>query len=80
LFSVDKLKARLKQMNQMITQLQCQIRNTEKNIRDELNKRLEQARVVDKQEIQMLKSSLDEMYKKMQASQGQTIQQEELVK
>jgi hypothetical protein len=28
----------------------------------------------------LLKSSLDEMYKKIQASQGQVIQQEELVK
>jgi peptidoglycan hydrolase CwlO-like protein len=80
LFSVDNLKARLKQKNQMIAQLQSQIRNTENNIRDEINKGLEQARVVDKQEIQLLKSSLDEMYKKMQASQGQVIQQEELVR
>jgi hypothetical protein len=54
----------------MIAQLQSQIKNTEKNIREEINKGLEQARVVDKQEIQLLKSSLDEMYKKMQASQG----------
>jgi hypothetical protein len=80
LFSVDNLKARLKQRNQMIAQLQSQIRNTEKNIRDEINKGLEQARAADKQEIQLLKSSLDEMYKKMQASQGQVIKQEELVK
>jgi hypothetical protein len=80
LFSVDNLKARLKQRNQMIAQLQSQIRNTEKNIRDEINKGLEQARAADKQEIQLLKSSLDEMYKKMQAIQGQVIKQEELVK
>jgi hypothetical protein len=80
LFSVDNLKSRLQQKNQMIAQLQSQIKNTEKNIRDEINKGLEQARAVDKQEIQLLKSSLDEMYKKMQASQGQVIQQEELVK
>jgi ABC-type phosphate transport system auxiliary subunit len=69
LFSFDNLKARLKQRNQMIAQLQSQIRNTEKNIRDEINKGIEQARATDKQEIQLLKSSLDEMYKKMQASQ-----------
>ena len=37
LFSIDNLKARLKQRNQMIAQLQIQIRNTEKNIRDEIN-------------------------------------------
>ena len=72
-FSVDNLKERLKQRNQMITQLQIQIRNTEKNIRDEINNGLEQAKATDKQEIQLLKSSLDEMYKKMQANQVQVI-------
>jgi chromosome segregation ATPase len=79
LFLVDNLKARMKQRNQMIAQLQIQIRNTEKNIRDYINKGLEQARVVDKQEIHLLKSSLDDMYKKIQSIQGNFIQQEELV-
>jgi peptidoglycan hydrolase CwlO-like protein len=41
LFSVDNLKTRLKQRNQMIAQLQSQIRNTKNNIRDEINKGLE---------------------------------------
>jgi hypothetical protein len=41
LFSVDNLKSRLLQKNQMISQLQSQIKNTEKNIRDEINKGLE---------------------------------------
>jgi hypothetical protein len=80
LFSVDNMKTRLKQKNQMIAQLQSQIRNSESSIREEINKGLEQARAADKQEIQLLKSSLDEMYKKMQASQGQVIQQEELAR
>ena len=80
LFSVDNLKARLKQRNQMITQLQSQIRNTKKNIRDEINNGMEQARATGKQEIQLLKSILDEMCKNMQAIQGQVIKQEELVK
>jgi hypothetical protein len=80
LFTVDNLKTRLKQRNQMISQLQSQIKNTEKNIREEINKGLEQARVVDQQEIQSLKSSLDEMNKKMQTSQVQVIRQEELVR
>jgi hypothetical protein len=64
----------------MISQLQNQIRNTEKNVREEVNKGLEQARASDKQEIQLLKSSLDEMHKKMQVSERQTIQQDELIK
>jgi hypothetical protein len=57
LFTVDNMKTRLKQSNHMIAQLQSQLKNTEKNIREEINKGLEQARVVDKQEIQLLKSS-----------------------
>ena len=80
LFSVDNLKSRLQQKNQMIAKLQSQIKNTDKNIRDEINKGLEQAKAVDKQEIQLLKFSLDEMYKNMQASQEQVIQQEELAR
>jgi peptidoglycan hydrolase CwlO-like protein len=61
LFSVDNLKEKLKQKNQVISQLQNQIKTTKNNVRDEVNKRLEQARASDKQEIQLLKSSLDEM-------------------
>ena len=48
LFSVDNLKSRQQQKNQMIAQLQSQIKNTEKNIKDEINKGLEHARAVDK--------------------------------
>jgi hypothetical protein len=80
LFTVDSMRTRLKQSNHMIAQLQNQIKNTEKNIREEINKGLEQARDVDKQEIQLLKSSLDEMNQKVQTSQMQVIQQEGLVK
>jgi hypothetical protein len=80
IFRVDNLTTRLKQKNQMIAQLQSQIKNIEKNIREEINKGLEQARSIDKQEIQLLKSSLDEMNKKMQMSQVQVIWQEELVR
>jgi hypothetical protein len=80
LFTVDSMRTRLKQSNNMIVQLQNQLKNTKKNIREEINKGLEQARVVDKQEIQLLKSSLDEINKKAEMSQMQVIQQEELVR
>jgi uncharacterized coiled-coil protein SlyX len=60
--------------------LQNQLKDTEKNIKEEINKGLEQARVADKQEIKLLKSSLDELYKKMKNSQGQATHQEELVR
>jgi hypothetical protein len=46
--------------------LQNQIKNAEKNVKEEVNKGMEQARAIDKQEIQLLKSSLDETHKKMQ--------------
>ena len=80
LFSVDNLKEKLKQKNQVISQLQNQIKTTEKNVRDEVNKGMEQGRANDKQEIQLLKSGLDEMHKNMQVSERRTIQQDELVK
>jgi hypothetical protein len=80
MFTVDSMKTRLRQKNQMIAQLQRQLKDTEKNISEEINKGLEHARTVDKQEIQMLKASLNEMYMKMQASRGQATQQEELTK
>ena len=42
-----------------------QLKDTEKNIKEEINKGLDQARAADKQEIQSLKSSLDEMNENM---------------
>ena len=53
----------------MISQLKNQIKTTEKNVRDEVNKGLEQARSSGKYEIQQFKSNLDEMHKKMQVSE-----------
>ena len=52
-----------------------QLKYTEKNIKEEINKGLEQARAGDKQEIKLLKSSLDKLYKKMQKRQGHATQQ-----
>jgi hypothetical protein len=64
----------------VISQLQNQIRTTKKNVRDEVNKGLEQARASDKKEIQLFKSSLDEMHKNMKVSEIRTIQQDDLIK
>jgi hypothetical protein len=64
----------------MIAQLQDQIRHTENNIREEVNQRVENARTADEQEMQLLKSSLEEANKQMQMSQVQVIQKEELVR
>jgi phage-related tail protein len=80
LFTVENMRTRIKKSNQIISQLQDQLKNAEKNIREEVNKILEQARAVERKEIQSLKSSLDEMNQRIQASQVQVTQQKELVK
>jgi hypothetical protein len=80
LFTVENMRTRIKKSNHIIAQLQDQLKNAEKNIREEVNKSLEQARAVERQEIQSLKTSLDEMNQRIQASQVQVTQQKELVK
>jgi chromosome segregation ATPase len=80
LFTVENMRSRIKKSNHTIAQLQDQLKNAEKNIREEVNKSLEQARAIERQEIQSLKSSLDEMNQRIQASQVQVTQQEELIK
>jgi cell division septum initiation protein DivIVA len=62
-FSVGNLKERLKQKDLQISQLQNQMKTVEKNVRSEVNKGFEQIRASDKQEIQQLKSSLEEMHR-----------------
>jgi chromosome segregation ATPase len=79
-FSVGNLKERLKQKDLQISQLQDQMKTVEKNVWSEVNKSFEQIRASDKQEIQQLKSSLEEMHRNIQASQGRATQQDELVR
>jgi hypothetical protein len=69
LFVVENMRTKIKESNHTIAQLQDLLKNVEKNIREEMNKILEQARAVERQEIQSLKSSLDEMNQRIQASQ-----------
>jgi hypothetical protein len=45
-----------------------------------MNKGLEKIRAYDRQEIQQLKTSLDELHRNSQANRELTIQREELVK
>jgi peptidoglycan hydrolase CwlO-like protein len=54
LFTVGNMRTRIKKSNNMITQLQDQLKNVEKNIREEVSKILEQTRAVEKLEIQSL--------------------------
>jgi methyl-accepting chemotaxis protein len=80
LFTVENMRTRIKKSNHLIDQLQDQLKNVEKNNREEVNKSLEQARTVERKEIQSLKTSLNEMNQRIQASQVQVTQQKELVK
>jgi hypothetical protein len=52
----------------------------EQEVRYEMNKDFEQIRACDRQEIQQLKFSLDEMHKNAQASREWAIQQGGLLK
>jgi hypothetical protein len=79
-YSVGNLKEQLKQKDLLVSQLQCQLKTMEQSVRDEMNRGFEQIRACDRQEIQQLKFSLDEMHKNAQASREWAIQQGELVK
>jgi hypothetical protein len=67
-FIMGNMRTRIKKSNNMIAQLQDQLKNVEKNIREEVSKSLEKTRVVKRLEIQSLKSSLDKMNQRIQAS------------
>ena len=62
-FSVENLKERLKQKDLQIIQLQNQMNTMEKNVWSEVNKGFEKIRANDKQEIQQLKSIIEEIHK-----------------
>jgi hypothetical protein len=70
-FTMGNMRMRIKKSNNMIAQLQDQLKNVEENIREEVSKILEQTKVVERLEIQLFKTSLDEMIQKIQASQAQ---------
>jgi hypothetical protein len=60
-FTVGNTRMRINKSDNMIAQLQYQLKNVEENIREEVSKRLEQTRAAERLEIQLLKTSLDEM-------------------
>ena len=64
---MGNMRTRIKKSNDMINQLQDQLKNAGKNIREEVSKILEQTRAVERLEVQSLKSSLDEMNQRIQA-------------
>jgi hypothetical protein len=68
-FSVDNLKEKLKQKDLLVSQLQDKIKTVEHEFRSEMTKVFEKTRAHDRQEIQQLRISLDEIQKKSQASE-----------
>jgi hypothetical protein len=62
-YSVGNLKEQLKQKDLLVIQLQCQLNTMEHSVGDEMNRGFEKIRACDRQEIQQLKFSLDEMHK-----------------
>jgi hypothetical protein len=48
MFIMDSMKTRLRHKNHMIAHLQTQLKDTEKNISEEINKGLEHSRSIDK--------------------------------
>jgi hypothetical protein len=76
-FTMGNMKTKIKKSNNMIAQLQDQLKNVEENIEEEVSKSLEQTRATERLEIQLLKTSLDEMNQNIQASQVQVAQQKE---
>jgi hypothetical protein len=53
-YSVGTLKAQLKQKNLLINKLEAKVATVEANVKDKVSKILEQARIVDLQEIEKL--------------------------
>jgi hypothetical protein len=74
-YSVGTLKAQLKRKNLLISKLEAKVATAEANARDEVSKSLEQARIADLQEIEKLRSDLEQVRQSAQISQTQVSQQ-----
>jgi len=57
---IGNLAEQLKQRNLLVRQLQEQMETMERYVRNQMNKGFENIRACDRQEIQQLKTSLDE--------------------
>jgi hypothetical protein len=62
-FSVGNVKEKLKKKDMLVNPLREQVKTMEQGVRREMNKGFEQIRAHDRQEIQHLKISLEEMQK-----------------
>jgi hypothetical protein len=78
-YSVGTLKAQLKRKNLLIGKLEAKVATTEENSRNEMRKSLEQARIVNLQEIKKLRSNLEQVRQSTQISQMQVSQREQQI-
>jgi hypothetical protein len=70
-YLVGTLKAQWKRKNLLISKLEAKVATAEANARDEVSKSLEQPRIADFQEIEKLRSDLDQVRQSTQINQTQ---------
>jgi hypothetical protein len=78
-FSFRVLKNQLKRKNHLIKTLEAKLATTEEVANDQVNTRIEQARMADKKEIELLKTKLEQVELVAQTSQIQVGQQRDLI-
>jgi hypothetical protein len=78
-FSVGVLKNQLKRKNRLIKTLEAKLATVEEAAQDQANTGIEQARMVDKKEIKLLKAKLEQAKLVAQTSQIQVGQQRDLI-
>jgi ABC-type phosphate transport system auxiliary subunit len=74
--SVENLVEQLKQINMLVRKLQDQMKTMERDVRNHMNKAFEQVRADDRQQIQQLKTDLDELYQNSQTNREFSTRQE----
>ena len=78
-FSVGVLKNQLKRKNRLIKTLEAKLATAEEVVKDQVNTWIEQARMADKKEIELLKAKLEQAELVAQTSQIQVGQQRDLI-
>ena len=78
-FSLGVLKNQLKRKNHLIKTLEARIATAEEVSKDQASVGIEQARMADKKEIELLKAKLEQAELVAQTSQIQVGQQRDLI-
>jgi hypothetical protein len=78
-FSVGLLKNQLKRKNHLIKILEARLATATENAKDQVSVGIEQAKLVDKNEIEMLKTKLEQAQLVVQDGRMQESQQRDLI-